>query len=1853
MTDSIIHNSFTFKIEYENSSSESLIITDSDTTGVSNFNDNIPYYINRFNEDAREIARSNERFIKLYHSPDPTNDEYTDNYIQYDPIPPASNCDSTYCADLNKIKENSLFNSITTLDASLDNSIDNSKYVFRDKMYCATECTNSNEKSAFESSDIKYIADEIMDDTYTKIIFKHDDSHQEPSSNENGWKGTIYTLNIERNTPSDDSELLDCSVLIVGGGGGGGGNCGGGGGGGSVVYIDNIELYSNTSYKIKVGKGGIGAYYNEAKSGYMINGETGYYSSIGNSIVALGGGGGGCNLETNKRLKNFEDIIDAKYTENKFKYQYSGEYYDLKFEGMDDNRDNDGKYGKGIDGGSGGGSCAWWCDVSDPTKTNKGKGKGKSYDNSAFKDYSRYHSEQNDGEVSYIDHTISGDDVYHPSGETKLIGVGGGGGGAGASGGTGEKGNGGDGKSIEEIKGIYCDIFNLDNNEGNRCFTQVSQEDNKIYNKKLIRERHTQPSSSINVLLGAGGGGGSLDKHPGKGGNGGGGSGGVYYREIIDSHSTTLTGYDISKIIGITNSSISSTTDNTKSINKNDIFIDTVNNKLEFIKYNRDTSRYCPKDILKLSEANASVDGQSEYINVQEILSKLSSELETSSDANVINIYLTSAVISAISDSENERTFLYNYIIQINGNKFYCKRQQPDGLPGTDNTGSGGGGGGLYGDGGKGGSGLVVLLIKSTDKIKGTQKPENELNITKDFRKTVDYFQLLKKDLGVNYNYLYNYNIKYHKDFYSFIDYLYQDRKDLENKYSVEDEKNLLNGVMSKRSDELRYNYDRNIEDYKLNLYFKILFDLKIDFDSFLFYKHDVSASTGSTERYKLNQNIFNYERILFLVIQILENLIYFINDKPNYYDIITNENLKIQFVNYNSIDSTFKYRSVSDELSDIYKSDIDSAKYFYKYDKEENTLKLYIKTEDKFNEYVDAGIQKYIDYDPDDATVFASYFEPGGYSINSEEHNNYTSVKELIDKIYNDNEIEIKDFIKVYLFTFLKKINEEDFNKYLISLYIFFYNLKVLSIFYKDSEKFILEFNEKLPLSTTDLGTLYNKNYKILKNINFLEKNIKFLTGYEKIDYHIDGYEFEKPVLIKKGNNNIIKIIIDDNDNTNIKEIKNIRYNFSIEFKNPVIYKKWISVSDNVIKSDGKLKMYDKDNQYSDKYLSYDITDDFQDTAISTITEVDYANNIDQLNEIKNNNVYIKHTDSSSNDFYFEQDDNSINNLKKYYNNRYIIHNINFNFDDSGNISSISSIDIEDSNNELSKVLKETNIVNISLVKKDINTIDKNYKKNVNELEKKNQNINDELNEIKLLDTEYKKLKSKNDKLLVRAYTYYFIIGIITIVLISLYLFNQNNKVKIISISVMISILVVVYIYNYIYRVYYISKHNNTEKFANFSDYNVYYEFKNVDYVNGNIINLDDKSKNDLRILKYDGKEFDKEKYIKDIIKDNYKIYYYGNEYPISQVELDTSNKFYDKINSITLTGNLIDINNDNVEYTITTDPSTKINKLYIVKDKDKDKNIFEKLIDIDDDNINESEYRTYKKDDVGTIIGSDTIIRRIKETCPTESCLDNNENFIKIHIDPSGDSHYRWLLVTQKPTGRDLINNYQAITISSITNGITGGIDSIGNETIEIQYLKLASIPDLKENDYLELVDGNSNPHIYVPLTNQNYNNDDKILILVYKMRNDLLNYMNNRFLKFNKILDTIELQKSKKLYINMEHTLMNDVKDYDKVYQQHNKVKLKNKNLNNIYKHSIIFQINFINMIIILFIILLLMLLLYNVDSSKVLFILIIGFILIVINIFIYLKNISLYTRLNADNKYWNKPVGDLIKVENRKK
>lgn len=88
-----------------------------------------------------------------------------------------------------------------------------------------------------------------------------------------------------------------CDVLIVGGGGGGG-QYGGGGGGGDVIYKENIILNSG-SYKIKVGKGGLGG----GSEGRYIPALSGNSSSLElnssslelneNFNIIAGGGGGG------------------------------------------------------------------------------------------------------------------------------------------------------------------------------------------------------------------------------------------------------------------------------------------------------------------------------------------------------------------------------------------------------------------------------------------------------------------------------------------------------------------------------------------------------------------------------------------------------------------------------------------------------------------------------------------------------------------------------------------------------------------------------------------------------------------------------------------------------------------------------------------------------------------------------------------------------------------------------------------------------------------------------------------------------------------------------------------------------------------------------------------------------------------------------------------------------------------------------------------------------------------------------------------------------------------------------------------------------------------------------------------------------------------------------------------------------------------------------------------------------------------------------------------------------------------------------------------------------------------------
>ena len=95
------------------------------------------------------------------------------------------------------------------------------------------------------------------------------------------------------------TEALSCDILIVGGGGAGG-TFGGGGGAGQVLLTTNFNMSSQTSYIVRVGKGGIGI--NTAG----VNGENGVASSIitgtGVSYIATGGGGGGSRQNSGSYL---------------------------------------------------------------------------------------------------------------------------------------------------------------------------------------------------------------------------------------------------------------------------------------------------------------------------------------------------------------------------------------------------------------------------------------------------------------------------------------------------------------------------------------------------------------------------------------------------------------------------------------------------------------------------------------------------------------------------------------------------------------------------------------------------------------------------------------------------------------------------------------------------------------------------------------------------------------------------------------------------------------------------------------------------------------------------------------------------------------------------------------------------------------------------------------------------------------------------------------------------------------------------------------------------------------------------------------------------------------------------------------------------------------------------------------------------------------------------------------------------------------------------------------------------------------------------------------------------------------
>ena len=128
-----------------------------------------------------------------------------------------------------------------------------------------------------------------------------------PATNAN----TTYTFTT--------TEPYLCDILIIGGGGAGGEEMGGGGGAGGVVYAIN-QLLPASTYKVNVGRGGIGTLASSNPTQYGTNQdgvESSLMNSNGTSYISLilggtsrelrgfgGGGGGTYNLPANAPGRN-------------------------------------------------------------------------------------------------------------------------------------------------------------------------------------------------------------------------------------------------------------------------------------------------------------------------------------------------------------------------------------------------------------------------------------------------------------------------------------------------------------------------------------------------------------------------------------------------------------------------------------------------------------------------------------------------------------------------------------------------------------------------------------------------------------------------------------------------------------------------------------------------------------------------------------------------------------------------------------------------------------------------------------------------------------------------------------------------------------------------------------------------------------------------------------------------------------------------------------------------------------------------------------------------------------------------------------------------------------------------------------------------------------------------------------------------------------------------------------------------------------------------------------------------------------------------------------------------------------
>lgn len=1383
------------------------------------------------------------------------------------------------------------------------------------------------------------------------VIFTYNEKNKEISE---------YKFKIKNS--DKEKKFFRANALIVAGGGGGGYNVGGGGGGGRVIYYDSFLFATNTKYDIFVGKGG------EGGTEEYEAGESGYNSGL-SSILAIGGGGGASDIYNKPQIL-------VRHDKNNIKYG--------------------GQNAKGLNGGSGGGSC---CLQYENEKEGQSKGLSKELE----KDYN-YDSYGFNGGVSY---NIVNDN------KDILVLRGAGGGGAAQDGENNYSainiysGKGGDGISIDNIdigygsEYKYCPIVNFSNI---KCLD---------YEFNKINKRRTMDNNEKKIYFGAGGGGGSFNIMAGEGGLGGGGGGGYY------------------------------------------------------------------ENFLKLPDKNLiGRGGKSLY--------------STNNDG--------------MSSSD-----------ELNNDNIYKLTKGGDGIK---NFGCGGGGGGIGSYGGNGGSGIVILLIETEE-----EKIEKEIKVDNiNLDKLITNFEKNKEILGTNISKFYHYNIKDHKNFYSYIDKLYEN-------------------IIIKSDFAIPFNYDRKIYDSKFHEYIKIISDLRIEFEPILFF-----LKKDNTNAYIDNNNLFNYQRLIIMIIDILEDLMIFKREHKDYYKLLKNiniieikyiererineydidininienkkdENLKLEILIYNkemqlnemiklkipnyseltTIQKENKLKNIKDknikrleqeilELNNLKKENIKKIEknlkedLYYTYDERENKLILYISDNNNYNvrnnyttEYekiITKGLFGAVQDNKKDKLIFE----------NIQDIYNYNNIDEYIVDNDLDNANKLSDFIQIYLFTFLN-VKEYNFNRNLITLYQYYNQILILQTFYRESEKLLI-------------------SRKIFKNTEseFVESEKEILNicgGNEKSKNQLKKYKNGLYDLLTKIDKTVVNIKSLNGYNFINKYINYFQINYGVIIANSCPY---LTIKFSLYDSE-RIKKYFRESVTDKKMLDYTIEEKYYNNLIeSFIVEIDNKRfNITKFNFIDENIISITIEDRE----YQICKNEYINKL-----NRSCI---------------LNEVDLK---NQSLYDRDKNKICNIKILPKDSTFIKDIYQTDVDKIEDYNNKIDKYKKDLDKIDINYNKFKNKYDSIMTKNNIYYFTIGILTLSLIFIYLFNITHNTKSMILFIILCVILLLIIINYLTRIHY---EDLVESFTDeyiidntINDFS-YYKIKNATVVKNNkknqhweikilLSNLDSdslkfnsKKNNDINLLK--------NKLINNLVIWNSKLE--TNEIlKITELEISTtSDKNFNKITHITF------LSNDNIL------ENTELFSIIILKKED---DIFRSLLN------NHEEYKTWK---------------------------DNSKCSLYFH----------------------------------------------------------------DQNDKIE-----------------NEKNRKYKLLHLYTIRNDLLRYINTRYLEINKIIDSIELEKANKLYNKVDNVLKNEKNIYNNYEKEYIYKKKYNLNLNNTYKHRILFHANLLNMSLIFYMVIILILLSLNIFPDKLFIILTLGFIILLFNMLIYSTKVLHPTRKNANKKYWSKP------------